>query len=352
MNPPGKEPKSLPILPLVGIATVVALSAAAFAYTAGWLSPHRLTPQKMVAALAPPAGPALGHRRNHIIGICYTGTFAANGAGSALSTARVFAAGQYPVVGRFNLPGGDPHMPDALAQARGFSFRMTTPEGDDWRSAMLDAPFFAASTPQNFYQFISAAGSKNHNDVKAYLGAHPETLAFIGWAKGHPRTESWSEDRFNSLNSFVFTDRSGTKRAVRWSFVPSVQPVVLTPDQLKARAPEFLQQDIVQRVAAAPQHWDLVLTVANPGDPTSDPTKAWPAERRTINAGTLTVSQVEDEASGPCRDINYDPSVLPAGITTSDDGFPAARSAAYRVSYDRRIAESKSYPHTTAGGQQ
>ena len=351
MPQPPAEHKPLPILPLAGIAAVVAISAAAFAYTAGWLTPHRLTPQKFVAALAPPGGPDLGHRRNHIKGVCFTGTFAANGAGSAISTAQVFTQGNYPVVGRFNLPGGDPHMPDAMAQARGFSFRITTPNGGDWRSAMLDAPFFAASTPQNFYAFITAAASKNPEDVKTYLAAHPETLRFIGWAKGHPRTESWTEDRFNSLNSFVATDSSGAKHTIRWSLIPSAPAVELTPDQLKQRDPQFLAEDIKQRVGSGPQHWDIVLTIANPGDTTSDPTSVWPADRRTINVGTLTASQVQDEADGPCRDINYDPSVLPAGITTSDDGFPAARSSAYRVSFDKRMAEAKDYPHH-AGGQQ
>ena len=39
---------------LVLIAVVVGASAAAFAYTAGWFSPQRLTPDKMVDALTPP----------------------------------------------------------------------------------------------------------------------------------------------------------------------------------------------------------------------------------------------------------------------------------------------------------
>ncbi len=50
---------------LVLIAVVLAGGAAAFAYTAGWFSPQRLTPKKIVNALAPPTGAALGHRRNH-----------------------------------------------------------------------------------------------------------------------------------------------------------------------------------------------------------------------------------------------------------------------------------------------
>ena len=85
------------------IAVVIAGVAAAFAYTAGWLSPQRLTPEKMVAALAPPSGPALGHRRNHAKGICFTGVFETNGNGAALSRASVFARGQHPALGRFNL---------------------------------------------------------------------------------------------------------------------------------------------------------------------------------------------------------------------------------------------------------
>src|ERR1700710_3208755 len=85
---------------LAVIAVVVLVGAAALAYTAGWLSPNRLTPTKLVDALAPPAGPALGHRRNHAKGICFPGVFEANGAGAELSTAQVFAKGSYPAIGR------------------------------------------------------------------------------------------------------------------------------------------------------------------------------------------------------------------------------------------------------------
>ena len=91
------------LLSLTLIAIVVAAGVAAFAYTAGWLSPQRLTPDKFVAAFAPPTGVSLGHRRNHAKGICFTGMFEANGAGTGLSQAQVFAPGQYPVLGRFNL---------------------------------------------------------------------------------------------------------------------------------------------------------------------------------------------------------------------------------------------------------
>lgn len=344
--------KPFPLKAFAVIATVVGFVAIAFACTAGWLPPYRLTPQEMVSALTQTRGPALGHRRNHAKGICFTGAFEANGNGTMLSKAQVFQRGQYSVIGRFNIAGSDPHTPDPMAQVRGLGIRITTPDGQEWRSAMIDAPVFAATTPQAFFALLTASASKDPNAFKQYSAEHPEILTFGAWVKNHPRTESWAEDRFNSLDSFVFIDASGSNHVVRWSFVPSLPPVLLSPEDLAKRDSDFLAEDITRRVAAGPPHWELVITVANPGDPTADPTKPWPADRRTVDAGTLIVTQIEPEADGPCRDINYDPAVLPPGITTSDDPFLAARSAAYRVSYDSRLDESSKYPRTQTGKKQ
>ncbi|WP_255462171.1 catalase family peroxidase [Granulicella sp. WH15] len=334
------------------IAVVVGVVAVAFAYTAGWLSPDRLTPKKLVASLAPPGGPALGHRRNHAKGICFTGTFEANGNGSELSKAQVFVPGQYPVVGRFNLATTNPNAADAMVRVRGLGIRITPPNGQEWRSAMIDAPIFPVSTVQGFYDLQMASGSKEPDAMKNFIASHPEFTTFLGWAKSAPWTGSYAEERYNSLNSFVFIDNSGARRTVRWSLVPAAQPVSISPDELAKRGPDFLDQEITQRVASSPQRWNVLVTVSAPGDPTADPNKAWPADRRTVDVGTLTVQQIEQEADGPCRDINYDPTVLPAGITTSDDPFPSARSAAYSRSYNSRTAEEKYYPRNATGGKQ
>ena len=345
-------PHRMPVLAsLALIAAVIGAGAAVFAYTAGWFSPQRLTPDKLLAALAPPAGPALGHRRNHAKGICFTGVFEANGAGSELSRAMVFVRGQYPVIGRFNLGTADANAPDATVRVRGLGISISTPDGQQWRSAMVNPPVFPVSTPQAFYELLLALGSKDPKAIKTFAAAHPEFAAFADWAGNGPWTGSFAEDRFNGLNSFVFIDGSGAEHVVRWSLLPAAQPVAISPDELAKRGPDFLEQEIAQRVARAPQRWTMVVTVANPGDPTADPTKAWPADRRTIEVGTLTAQQVQAEPDGPCRDINFDPTVLPAGMRTSDDPFPAARSAAYAKSYDLRTAEAKDYPRTATGAK-
>jgi len=334
------------------IALVVAASAAAFAGTAGWLSPHRITPDKVVDALTPPNIKPFGHRRNHAKGICFTGVFEANGAGSALSVAQVFAKGRYPVVGRFNLATPNPNAADPTVRVRGLGLQISTPDGQEWRSAMIDAPFFAVSTPKAFYQLLVASGSPDPDAMKTLVAAHPEIAAFGAWAKSAPWTGSYAEERYNSLNSFLFTDSSGAQHAVRWSLIPEAPVVPVSPEDLAKRGPDVLEKEITDRVHAGPQRWTLAVTVANPGDPTADPSQAWPPDRRTVEAGTLIVQQIEPEPDGPCRDINFDPTVLPSGMSPSDDPFPAARSSAYAKSFDRRTAEAADYPRTTTGASQ
>jgi catalase len=315
------------------------------------LTPRRLTPAGIVDALAPPGGPALGHRRNHAKGICFTGTFESNGTAASLSKAQIFAAGSYPVTGRFNLATPNPNAADPTVRVRGLGLRLVAPDGTEWRSAMIDAPFFAVSTPQAFYALLEAAGRTDDPDaMKQFMAAHPEFGPFARWASTTPMTASYAQDQYNSLNSFVFTNAGGQDSIVRWSFVPAEKPELLSADDLKQRGPDFLDTDITQQVGSAPQRWTLVVTVANPGDPSADPTKVWPDDRRKIEAGTLVVKAIEPEADGPCRDLNFDPTVLPPGMHVSDDPFPAARSAAYAVSFNRRTAEDRDYPHTPAKG--
>ncbi|GAB0119779.1 catalase family peroxidase [Acidisoma sp. 7E03] len=330
------------------IGAVVVLGAGAFAYTAGWLSPGRITPVKVVNSLAPPGGPALGHRRNHSKGICFTGSFQANGAGAALSSAPMLAAGSYPAIGRFNLASSEFPVPDATVPIRGLGLQITAP-GATWRMAMITAPIFAVSTPRGFYDLQTAVHAKDPAAMKQFVGAHPEFLPFLSWVQSATWTPSYAEDRFNSLDSFTFTNAQGARHIVRWSWIPAATPETIAPADLAKRGPDALEQDITARVAKAPQSWTLAITVAEPGDPTADPTKAWPADRRVVDAGTLTVDKIQPEPDGPCRDLNFDPTVLPPGMATSDDPFPAARSAAYAVSYNRRTAESADYPHTPAG---
>jgi len=70
------------------------------------------------------------------------------------------------------------------------------------------------------------------------------------------------------------------------------------------------------------------------------------AMKELIRERKASGNKAEAEADGPCRDFNYDPTILPSGIAVSDDPLLAARSAAYAKSFDLRTAEAADYPYT------
>jgi catalase len=97
---------------------------------------------------------------------------------------------------------------------------------------------------------------------------------------------------------------------------------------------------VVRQLRAGPLRWGLRLTVGQPDDPVNDATVPWPADRRWIEAGTLTLTAAQTEAHGNARDVNFDPLVLPEGIEPSDDPLLSARSAVYAASYRARTGET------------
>lgn len=70
-----------------------------------------------------------------------------------------------------------------------------------------------------------------------------------------------------------------------------------------------------------------------------DASKAWAGAHTVLNAGTLVLESSQPQLDGDCRDINFDPLILPSGIEASNDPLLAARSAAYASSYLRRTGE-------------
>ncbi|HET7333325.1 catalase family peroxidase [Dyella sp.] len=337
------------VLRLALIALVLLVIVLAFGYVGGWLTPHRLTAQRLVDQLQANAGVFPGYRRNHAKGVCVMGYFDSNGQAQTYSVAQVFAPGRTPVVGRFAVPGGSPYVPDSSVPIRSMALRFTQANGQQWRTGMNSMPVFPVATPQAFYELLQAqqpdpsTGKPNPAKLGAFFAAHPETAAFGAWIKTAKPSASYATDSYWSLNAFELVDASGQKHAVRWRMVPEARDAAIGGSDAN-----YLDADLAQRLAQGPQRWHLLITLANPGDPTNDATQSWPADRREIDAGTLVLTGTEAQESGACRDINYDPTVLPHGIEISDDPLLPARSAAYATSYLRRTSEEAHLPGTAA----
>jgi catalase len=342
------------------IGSVVFVSALAFAYAGGWLTPERLSPARMVTALSERGGNPLGHRRNHSKGVCFTGIFDSNGDASRYSIAPMLAAGHYPVIGRFAIAVGDPAALDLTGRVKSMAIRIVAPDRQEWRSGMNNSPVFVVSNPRDFYELTVAqdvdptTGKADPAAIKRFFATHPQSASFAQWAQTAPWTASWADQSYNSLNAFRFVDETGKSHLVRWSMRPTISPTSVPHDGLASMGPNFLEKDLNSRLAQGPLTWHLVVSFAAPVDPSNDATQAWPSNRQEVDAGTLVIQNAQAEADGPCRDLNYDPTILPAGITVSDDPLLPARSAAYARSFDLRTSESADYPRTAphAGDRQ
>lgn len=342
--PPGWLPRSLLL------AAILATVAGTFAYTAGYLTPSRLSPEKFIDTFEHANGPHPGFRRNHAKGLGLRGHFDSNGAGAPLSRAAVFLPNTTtPVLGRFALAGGQPYQGDAPNTVRSLALLFQLPNHGEWRTGMNNIPAFPFPTPQAFYDQLAASvpdpatGKPDPAKIQAFFAAHPEAGRAVALIRAQPPTSGFADSTYNSLNAFRMTNGAGEVSVVRWAMVPEDAPAAptsrpATPDDEK----NFLFDALATRLRAGPIRFHLVLTLAAPEDNTADASIPWPATRKQVDVGTLTIDALEPEDASLARDTNFDPLILPDGISGSDDPLLTARSAAYSKSFTRRAGETKS----------
>lgn len=329
------------------IAVIVAVIVAGFAYAGGLLSPGRLTQAKLIDTFEQVNGVHPGFRRNHTKGVCIAGYFDSNGNGAELSRASVFERGRVPVTGRFAVAVGKPFVPDNETEVRSMALSFRPAGGEEWRTGMNDIPVFPVSTPKEFWELLvantpdPATGKPDPARLKAFFAANPDAARAVKAIKSRPFSSGFANADYNSLDAFRLVNRAGVSTPVRWSMKASDAFAAETPQQAATQDKNYLFDALIARLRQGPLQWHLVVTIGEPNDSTSDATMPWPDNRARIDVGTLTINHIEAEAPGNCRDVNFDPLVLPSGIEPSDDPLLSARSAAYSTSFRRRAGEPK-----------
>lgn len=346
-TPPAALPRAGLILRLTLISVVVAGIAGLFLYAGGWFSLHALSPVTMINGFEQVNGEHPGFRRNHAKGVCVSGYFESNGRGAALSKAVVFLPGRVPIVGRFAFAGGKPYVADTPLTVRSLAILFKLPDGEEWRTAMINIPVFIVNSAQGFYDQMlasapdSATGKPDPAKMSAFLAKHPESAKALQLVRGQPATSGFADSTYNGLNAFRFINAQGVVAPVRWSTVP-LQPILPAGGSNPGQSgTNYLFDALIASIHAGPLQWRLIITVGQPGDSTDDATLPWPPDRQQVDVGVLTIDHVESEDISPIRDINFDPLVLPNGIAASDDPLLSARSAAYSQSFTRRESEHK-----------
>jgi catalase len=328
---------------------LAATAASALAY--GFASPARAqtapaasapSPVALIDALEGTFGKRDGFRRSHAKGICATGTFVGTPEGVALSRAQMFDGRSVPATLRFSVGGGNPMLSDKSRSVRGLAMALDLPQGQAFHTAMLSAPVFFVATPEQFVGFLQsrapdpATRMPDPAKIAAFNAANPETGPQIRWLAANAPPASYASAAYHGINAFSFTNAAGQQAWVRWSFQPAGGTQGLTAEQMQAMPDNFLPDELRTRIAAAPAVFNMVVQVAEAGDSLTNPTVEWPAQRRSVTVGRLTVTGVSPDDGGACRAQIFNPLVLPAGIAPSADPTLQARPASYAVSAARR----------------
>jgi len=291
-------------------------------------------------------GPHPGFRRFHAKGIVGAGTFVAGPEARRISKAAHFQGQSVPVTLRFSNGGGDPTVHDGVPDVRALAVKFLLPDGKKTDLLAITNEAFLARTAEDLLAFLQAnlpdpaTGKPDPQAIPRFIQSHPAVAAFVGRLMQKPVPVSFTQAAYHAIHAFRFTAADGSSRFGRYHWIPEAGEAYLNPEEAAKRDPNFLSAELKARLAKGPASFRLNLQIAEPGDATNDATALWPAERRVVELGRLQVESISPTSAADERRLIFDPTKLMEGIDLSEDPIPAARSAAYSVSYERRTKEA------------
>jgi catalase len=294
---------------------------------------------ELVDAIGEAGGRFPGHRAAHAKGVVLSGTFTPSDRARELTRAAHMQGDPVRTTVRFSNGGANPESNDAgVGDGRGMAVKFYLPDGSTTDIVSLSLPVFFVRNPEEFLEFTlaraEATKSGSFDKVGEFIGSHPSTAAaaaLIAPTLVPPR--SYATVAYNSIHAFRLVDADGNGRWIRWRWVPEAGEETLPEEEREGADPNFLQTEIFDRL---PVRFTLIARLGEDGDPTDDPTVAWPEEREQVEMGTLEITGRETQRETGDDVMVMDPTRVTDGIEPSDDPILHIRSHAYSVSVERR----------------
>src|ERR1700722_18890853 len=277
-------------------------------------------------------------RAFHAKGVVVEGTFKASPDAARLSRATLFNGSSIRVTARFSDGAGVPTVPDGSpAMPRGIAIKYHLPGGAETDMVTNSFKFFPVGTGEDFRDLLTAIVASpptapHPTKLEQFFGSHPQAPKAIG---SLPIPDSFADEEYHGIDAFILVNKSGQKQAVRYIIAPE-KVVHITPEEAAKQTPNYLFDDIAKRIMQKPVVFHVKVQLAAPGDPTNDASQPWPEDRKVVDLGVLTLTKVVTNSVDAEKKLLFLPTSLTPGIELSDDPLPAARTAAYSVSFGRR----------------
>jgi catalase len=147
--------------------------------------------------------------------------------------------------------------------------------------------------------------------------------------------DSFADEEYYSIDAFVFVNATGARQAVRYQMIPERVVHLAAADAAK-QPPNFLMDELPERLKHGSVTFHLRAQLATAGDSTKDPTIAWPNDRKSVELGVLTINKVVADSAEAEKKLLFLPGALTEGIEKSDDPLIDIRDGAYALSFSRR----------------
>ena len=279
-----------------------------------------------------------GFRVNHAKGVVAEGGFVATPAAAALSRAALFDGSRIPVTVRFSNDGGIPNIPDGTpSNPKGMAIKFHLSGGAEVDMVILGTKFFPVATGEDFRDLLvaiseSPADAPKPTALDRFTASHPRFPA--AFATG-TTPDSFADQEYRGMNAFIFVDKAGHRQAVRYIMAPE-KAVRLSVAEAAKKPPNFLVDELPERIARRPVVFHLEAQIAEPGDQTMDPSQPWPDSRKVVDLGVLTLDKPVADSLEAQKKLLFLPVRLTDGIELSDDRLPVIRSEVYALSFARR----------------
>ncbi len=294
------------------------------------------TPEEGLAKIHARFGAHDGHRALHAKGIHCVGTFTATPEAAELTKAAHMSGAPVPAKVRFSNGGGDPNVPDYVADVRGLAVSFRLPDGTSTDILGQTIPHFPFHDENGFFAtlVVSKPGLAGLLHLPAFIARYPRAALQVAEAnKVIGQRIGFAAHRYFPFHAFKWVDADGGSRYVRYTWQPTVEETSLSKTEAKQRGRDFLFDGLREQLAKAPVRMDLEVQIASDGDNPHDPSDEWPDDRQRVTVGTLEVTAVDDNADDG---IIFDPMRLTDGIEPSDDPVLRYRPDVYGLSYARR----------------
>ena len=135
-----------------------------------------------------------------------------------------------------------------------------------------------------------------------------------------------------------FINKDGVSRYGRYRIVPEAGNDHLDAAAAAAKGPNYLFDELAQRIAKEPVKFRVVVQLAEDGDTVDDVTVHWPADRKLLELGSLAFTGPVPDNAHEQKQMIFDPIPRVDGIDTSGDPLSEVRSEIYLLSGRRRRA--------------